>query len=621
MVPIESGMFDRALRSQSRPLTRVSGARKAPIPGFIDFCDPTERKRPPDDRGWVYEIKADGYRAQLHQRPGETKVYSRTGLDWTEEFGSIAAAAKSLRAKSAVIDGEVIVYGSNGLPDFQQLRRELGRRSSAKLHFHAFDVLYLDGYDLKGVAFTQRKQILKLLLAETSDTFVFVDYVEADGAEIFRNACDMGLEGLVAKRADAPYRSGRQKSWIKLKCKKSETFPIVAFVEKLGARTRRVASLYVGRREGDQLLYAGKVRTGYTEKSARELRERLDPLIRRTSPLSAAVKKPKATWVDPEVNVEVEYGALTDDRLLRAAVFKGFRDDLATPKARAPRLAPSSVAHPRIGVPRENILQLLPDAVAPSKNDLASYWCRAWKKALPYLGHRPLKLVRHVHGTTFYHKGPLPKDIPGAVHKLRIQKREGGEGTRLWIDDLEGFLGLVEIGAIELHPWNAMVDDIEVADRIVIDLDPGEGTPWDAVVESSLRMRGIMREEGFDPWPKLTGGKGVHLMAPFQERVSHDQAHKIARRLVAELAARFPDEYILSATASRTGRIFLDYLRNGRGTTAIGAYSPRARDRFPIAAPITWKRLEAGIRPNAFTIRHPFRIDPTAGRLKQEAGP
>jgi bifunctional non-homologous end joining protein LigD len=390
-------------------------------------------------------------------------------------------------------------------------------------------------------------------------------------------------------------------------------------VEKLGARPRKVASLYVGRREGDKLLYAGKVRTGYTEASARELRERLDPLIRKTSPLTTPVKKPKATWVQPEVNAEVEYGALTDDGLLRAAVFKGFRDDLAPPKVQSPRLAPSSVAHSRIGVPRENILQLLPDAVAPSKDELADYWSRVWKKALPHLGHRPLKLVRHVHGTTFYHKGPLPKHLPAAVHQLRIRKREGGEGTRLWVDSLEGLLGLVEIGAVELHPWNATVDDVELADRIVVDLDPGDGIDWTEVVESSLIMRDLMRQEGFDPWPKLTGGKGIHLMAPLVDRVTHDDAHKIARRLVSELASRFPDRYILSAQAKRSGLTFLDYLRNGRGTTAIGTYSPRARAHFPIAAPVTWSRIEAGIRPDAFTMQHPFRQ--AAPRRRQRTGP
>lgn len=596
-----------ASRSRSPSLARVPGARKAPIPGFIEFCDPTQRERPPDGEGWAYEIKADGYRAQLHLRPDETKVYSRTGLDWTEEFGPIAASAGRLKVKSAVIDGEAVVFGGNGLPDFQRLRRELGKRNSDRLRYHAFDLLYLNGYDLRSVSLEGRKALLERVLTNAPDTFAFVEHLEADGEEILRNACRMGLEGLVAKRLDAPYRPGRQDTWIKLKCKKSDTFPIVAFVEKLGARPRKVASLYVGRREGDKLLYAGKVRTGYTEASARELRERLDPLIRRTSPLSIPVKKPKATWVEPEVNAEVEYGALTDDGLLRAAVFKGFRDDLAPPKVRAPRLAPSSVARPRIGVPRENILQLLPDAVAPSKDELADYWSRVCKKALPHLGHRPLKLVRHVHGTTFYHKGPLPKHLPAAVHQLRIRKREGGEGTRLWVDSLEGLLGLVEIGAVELHPWNARVEEIELADRIVVDLDPGEGVDWNEVVESSLLMRDLMREHGFDTWPKLTGGKGIHLMAPLRDRVTHDEAHRIARRLVSELASRYPDRYTLSAQARRRGLIFLDYLRNGRGTTAIGTYSPRGRPRFPIAAPVTWARIEAGIRPDAFTMQHPFR--------------
>jgi len=291
-------------------------------------------------------------------------------------------------------------------------------------------------------------------------------------------------------------------------------------------------------------------------------------------------------------------------------VFKGFRDDLALPerqvlvcgaKKRASR------SKPHIGVPRENILQLLPDAVAPSKEELTDYWQRVWKKALPYLGHRLLKLVRHVHGTTFYHKGPLPNDIPASVHQLRIEKREGGEGTRLWVDSLEGFLGLVSIGVVELHPWNAKVENFEQADQIVIDLDPGEGVTWDAVVNAALRLRELMKSEGLAPWPKLTGGKGIHLMAPLDPAMPHDEAHRCARKLVGALAESRPEHYILSAQCNRRGRIFLDYLRNGRGTTAIGTYSPRVREGFPIAAPITWSRIEAGIRPDAFTMKNPFR--------------
>ncbi len=314
----------------------------------------------------------------------------------------------------------------------------------------------------------------------------------------------------------------------------------------------------------------------------------------------------------PLVDAEVEYSAITDDGLLRAAVFKGLREDLALPPMKAPSIRPP--ARPHVGVPRENILQLLPDAVVPSKEQLAEYWQRIAKQALPYLGHRPLKLVRHVHGTTFYHKGPLPKDIPKAVHRLRIEKREGGEGTRLWVDSLDGLLGLVQIGAVELHPWNATVDDIERADRIVIDLDPGEDVAWDAGVEAALGMRDLMKAEGLATWPKLTGGKGIHVMCPLVERIPHDQAHKFARHLVTTFAKRHAERYVLSAQAMRRGRIFLDYLRNGRGTTAIGTYSPRAREGFPIAAPVSWLRIESGIRSDVFTMSNP---PPHASRSNQ----
>jgi len=595
------------LRQSHFGVSRVAGACKALVPGYIEPCDPTLREFPPRGADWVYEIKADGYRAQLHLAHGKIKVYSRAGYDWTEQFSSIAGSANGLKANSAIVDGEAVVYGAGGVPDFQQLRRELGPRRSGRGRYHAFDLLYLDGYDLRGAAYEDRKHLLQRLLKNGPDTFIYVEALAADGKEIFDNGCKMGLEGLVAKRIGQPYRSGRQESWIKLKCKKSETFPIVAFVEKLGVHPRKIASLYVGRRENGKLLYAGKVRSGYTEASARELRERLNPLIRRTSPLDLQVKKPKATWVQPSVDIEVQYGQLTDDGLLREAVFKGFRDDLGVPKVKAPRLVPSSAARSKLGVPKENILQLLSDAVVPSQEELAEYWAQVWKKALPHLGHRPLKLVRRVHGATFYHKGPLPKDIPQAVHQLRIKKREGGEGTRLWVDSLAGFLGLVQIGAVEMHPWNSTVQNLERADRIVVDLDPGEGVEWDAIVETALELRTFMKREGFDTWPKLTGGKGVHLMAPLDEPILHDQAHRMARRIASEFAARDSDRYVLSAQASRHGRIFLDYLRNGRGTTAIGTYSPRAREGFPIAAPVTWKRLERGIRPDAFTIASPFR--------------
>jgi bifunctional non-homologous end joining protein LigD len=320
-----------ALKRSPRNRRRFAfpGAKPAPYPGFIAPCDPTLRERAPEGSDWLHEIKIDGYRAQLHIHDGRVRVFSRSGYDWTEQFSQIARAAEALSARELIIDGEATVVGKTGLPDFQALRRELAKKPSDRLIYMAFDLLYLDGHDLRDLPLIERKRALQDVLAKAPAKISYADFVELqDGETVFRHACELGMEGIVSKRRDAPYRSGRQETWIKLKCTKSDTFPIVAFVEKLGARPRKIASLYVGRRDGERVLYAGKAGTGYTEKVARELREKLDPLIVRTSPLAVPVKKPKATWVKPIVDAEIEYGALTDDGLLREAAFKGLRDDL-----------------------------------------------------------------------------------------------------------------------------------------------------------------------------------------------------------------------------------------------------------------------------------------------------
>jgi bifunctional non-homologous end joining protein LigD len=593
-------------RRPAKDALHVASAQPAPFPDFIPFCDPTLTEVAPVGDEWLYELKIDGYRAQVHIDGGDVTVYSRRGHDWTEQFAPVSKGAAKLRVTSAVIDGEAAAFGASGRPDFQALRRQLGNPNSTRLVFHAFDLLYLNGMDLRPAELIDRKKALQSILKSAPPSLVYLDYLEANES-IFDTACRMGLEGIVAKRKDAPYHSGRTERWVKLKCVKTDTFPIVAFVEKLGAKPRRIASLYVGRHQGDKLLYAGKVQTGYSLQVAREVRERLDPFIRKSSPLSVPVKKPKATWVQPAVNAEVAYSDITDDGLLRAAVFKGLRDDLDPPRRRPPSIVRSSKEDEAHGVPRENILQLLPDAVVPSKEELKDYWTRVAKKALVHLGNRPLKLVRNTRGATFYHKGKLPT-IPKAVHQLSVEKRSGGQGVRVWVDDLEGLLGLVQMDAVELHPWNATVDDIERADRIVFDLDPGKGVPWEAVIEAALATRDLLLTKGLGSWPKVTGGKGLHIMAPVRDKISHDEARRFAHALMQRLAKKDQKRYLLSsAPGARSGRIFLDYLRHGRGNTAAGAYSPRVRAGFPIAAPVTWSQVEKGITADAFTMGSPFR--------------
>jgi len=574
------------------------------FPGFVDPCLATLRTQTPSGSEWLHEIKLDGYRTQAHILAGEVSIHTRRGYNWTSAFASIAAALRELPVRDAILDGEVVVLDEQGRSDYHRLQEDLARRRTDRLVFFAFDLLWLNGKDLRQSPLEQRKsRLARLVQRQPSPRIRLSEHLAADGDAVFRQACSMQLEGIVSKLRNAPYQSGRRETWIKVKCKKSDSYPIVAFVEKLGAKPRRIASLYIGRRENGRLLYAGKVRSGYTEATARYVRERLDAFVRESSPLSVPVKKPKATWVEPVTEAEVEFGGITADGLLREAVFKGLREDTAPlPPPAAPRKSSRRKNAKSPGVPAENILQLLPDAVVPAREELARYWRAVGDQALEYLARRPLKLVRNVHGTTFYHMGPLPP-IPQSVHQLKIRKRQGGEGTRLWIDDLHGLLGLVEIGAVELHPWNATVDDIEHADQLVFDLDPGAGIEWQFVVQSALALREILRAAGLSAWPKITGGKGVHIMVPLERRMTHDAAHRYTQRLAQQLAALAPARYTLSAAPSeRRKRLFIDYLRNGRGTTAVGTYSPRARPGFPIAAPVTWARLEAGVRPDELSI-------------------
>jgi len=570
-------------------------------PQFIEPCLATLYGEAPAGGEWLHEMKFDGYRTQVHKRNDAQAIFTRRGYNWTARFKNIAEAIAKLPAKTAILDGEVIVPDSRGASDYHALQLDLAQGRSDRLVYFAFDLLYLDGYDLRKAPLVKRKEMLASLLADAPGNIRLSEHFEAEGDEVFARVCELKLEGIVSKRRDSPYRSGRSDDWRKMKCIKSETYPIIAFVEKLGARPRRIASLYVGRRDDGRLLYAGKVRSGYSEQVAREVRERLDPYIRKTSPVSVPIKKPKATWVEPVVDAEVEFSSVTEQGILREAVFKGIRDaaDESPATRRVHRVAKPKRAH----VPPENILQLLPDALAPSVDELREYWQLVAPKALEHLAYRPLKLVRNVGGTIFYHKGKLPP-VPASVKQLKIKKREGGEGTRLFVEDVTGLLGLVDIGAVELHPWNSHVDDIEHADVLVFDLDPGEGVAYSFVTESALALRDMLEEQGLESWPKLSGGKGIHVMVPLRSKITHDEAHAYARRMARKLAATNPDRYTISASLSqRPGRLFLDHLRNGRGTTAVGAYSPRARVSIPVAMPVRWVDVERGMMADAFHLR------------------
>ena len=389
----------------------LRGARQADFPGFIEPCLATKHDEIPRGTRWLHEIKFDGYRTQLQVRAGEVYLFTRRGYDWTARFDAIALAARRLPVRAAILDGEVIVPGEKGIADFAALQTELANGRSDRMVYCAFDLLYLDGFDLRGATLTDRKAALAAILeAGRSGKLLLSQHLEGDADTIFRNACRMRLEGIVSKLRNARYESGRSDQWRKVSCVNRDAFKIVGFV----AAPHSLTALYLGRRDGPDLVYAGKAATGFTDAVARELRKRLDALKRVRQPLTRPVKKPKATWVEPLLEAEIEYRALTPDGRLRHPSFKGLREDMAAPEPEPPKPG----RRERWG----NVQRLLHGAAVPSPARLADYWRRVSKPALQYLGRRPLTLVRHVNGRTFFHTGALPP-VPAAVHAMQFEKR------------------------------------------------------------------------------------------------------------------------------------------------------------------------------------------------------
>jgi bifunctional non-homologous end joining protein LigD len=614
-------------------------SRSAPLPAFIPPQLTALVRSVPEGEDWLHEIKFDGYRMHARIERGDVRLLTRTGLNWTDKYRPIAAALADLPASTAYLDGELCGVRPDGTTSFSMIQAASDRGNAAALVFFLFDIMHLDGEDLAPLPLIERKARLAALLAGVASPLQYSDHERARGPDFHAQACKLRLEGIVSKRAAAAYTPGNRGIWVKTKCLNREEFVIVGWTDPEGSRPHLGALLLAYYTPDGKLVYAGRAGTGINTAELARLRQRLEPLAAaqmpldipppRTSRFGSPLVLSRVHWLRPELVAEVTFLTWTDDGLLRQVVYQGLREDkparevmrpAATDEPRAvttgPTAEPRRSAKPTprapgtrrgrsTAVPAENILQLLSDAVVPSKDELAAYWMKVAGRALKHLGRRPLKLVRHTKGTTFYHMGPLPP-IPEPVHQLHIEKRGGGEGVRLWVDNLAGLLGLVEIGAVELHPWGATVDDIEHPDMLVLDLDPGEGIGWDFVVETALALRKILAAEDLDCWPKTTGGKGLHVMVPVAPEMAWDDAHEFIRRIAERLAATDRARYVTSAAlAKRPGKLFIDYLRNGRGTTAIGAYSPRTRDGFPVAAPVTWRDIEKGLRSDAYTMTKP----------------
>jgi bifunctional non-homologous end joining protein LigD len=587
-------------------LSAVAGARKGLLPVFVEPSLAALTGRAPRGKDWIHEIKFDGYRLQARLDGGSIKLLTRKGLDWTAKFTPVARALKDLRIGSALIDGELVVENASGVSTFSGLQSDLKEGRTDRMVYYAFDLLYLDGYDLTGTPLIERKLLLAGLLddAPADGVVRFSAHLETDGEAMLRHAGRLGLEGIVSKRKDKPYIAGRGPHWLKRKCSFSQEFVIAGFVPSTASR-RAVGSLVLGVYEKDRLVHVGRVGTGFTEAVAHALFTELDRL-RRPQPAFAAPLDREAArgvrFVEPKLVAEVELRAWTADGLLRHSSFKGLRDD-KDPKevtregmgsgTSAVSLRPTDfhLTHPdRI---------YFPD-VGLTKRGLADFYEEIAGFILPHIVGRPLSLFRCPSGidsACFYQK----RGWQGMDKTIR-RKQIAGEEV-LFIEDLEGLVGLVQSGVLEIHPWGSTIAHPEKPDRITFDLDPAEDVTWTALIEAALEIRERLGAIGLESFVKTTGGKGLHVVVPLTPRADWDAVKTFAQELAEGTAKDAPDRFVATmAKRDRTGRIFIDYLRNTRGATAVGAYSTRARPGAPVSTPLGFEELSPTIRPNHFTV-------------------
>lgn len=630
--------------SAKRDLGAIKGAHEAPLPEDIAPQLATLVERAPGEPGWVYELKFDGYRVLTWIDGGAATFVTRSGQDWSDRMVALKDPVEALPVKSAVLDGEVVVVGPGGTTDFQALQNALREGRDAKLVYYVFDLLYLDGYDLRGARLSDRKELLASLIKGAHPSIRYSEHLEADGAEAYAKACSMALEGLVAKRASSVYRGGRGRDWLKLKCGCRQEFVVGGYTEPSGSRTH-LGAILVGVHDPDRgFLYSGKVGTGFDSATLRLMAEKLRAIEVDTSPFKNPPKMRGVHWVAPKLVAEVEFTAWTRGGNLRHPSFMGLREDKPAAqivreasqpgvKGQAPRVvvreaAPTEekgeapVASKRAAVKPEvkgddtiaGVRLSSPDKVlypeqGITKRELALYYEAVADHILPHVADRPLTLVRCPEGRgkpCFFqkHTSATSKGPPLGLKPVEIVEKDGPD-TYLYLDSTEGLISLVQMGVLEIHVWGSRIDRIEQPDRLVFDLDPAPELAWSAVVRGAKAVRERLRGMGLESFVKTTGGKGLHVVVPIvRGRADWDQVKAFTKAVAVSMAGDFPSLYTAVLTkAKRTNKIFIDYLRNGRGATAVTTFSVRARPGATVSTPVSWEELDKGIRPDEFTVR------------------
>ncbi|WP_093005123.1 DNA ligase D [Sphingomonas palmae] len=590
LTSVSTGLTMQEIAEGKKPKRKPArkAARPAALPAFTEPQLCTLVDTVPTGSAWLHEVKYDGYRALVAVAGGEAKVFTRSGLDWSDKFPGIADAAAALDVKSALIDGEIVAF-KDGRPDFSTLKEAIA--SGGDMTMFAFDLLSLDGEDLTALPTTTRKARLQAIIGDDARLH-YAEHVVGSGERLLEKMCAEGLEGVVSKRADAPYRGGRSSDWLKIKCTRRQEFVIVGWLPS--TKKRGFKSLLLGVHEGGQLRYAGKVGTGFTQALMNDLREKLDRRARKTAPVDAPRAMVKgAHWVRPDLVAEIAFTETTPDGLLRHPSFLGLRGDKAASDVVLEQPQPIA-ATPVPSVKITNRDRVIDPDTKVTKGDLADYYAAVAAIMLPWSGHRPISLVRCPQGRAkqcFFQKHDAGS-FGDAVHRVAVAEKDGSSEDYLWVDDAAGLLTCVQMGTIEFHGWGSRVDALERPDRMIFDLDPDEGLDFADTKKAAEFVRDQLGEIGLASFPLLSGGKGVHVVVPLTPQAEWPAVRDFAERFARALAQGHPDRFVATMSkAKRKGRIFIDYLRNGRGSTAIMPYSARARAGAPVAAPVTWSEL------------------------------
>jgi bifunctional non-homologous end joining protein LigD len=600
----------------------ITEAKRKKLPAFVRPQLATLVDFVPQGDDWLHEIKFDGYRVLCRIDKGRATFLTREEQDWTRRFGSLVEAAQDLPVKQAFLDGEVVALEENGMTNFQLLQNSLKENNTAILVYFVFDLLYLDGWDLTRSPLRERKKILEKILKpkqakKAPNSLRYSEHWIGQGDELYQESCRKGLEGIISKKANQPYRSGRSRDWLKVKCSKNQEFVIGGFTEPAGSRSGLGALLVGVHNEQGNFLYAGRVGTGFTQQSLKELRSRLNSLERDSPPFINPPKGAEARgvhWVEPKLVGAVAFAEWTTDNLLRHPSFQGLRED--KPAAQVTR---ENVSHQKKspGASSQDKVEIAgirlthPDRVlypdqGITKLELARYYEQVADWMLPHVEGRPLTLVRcpSGHKKQCFYQRHVTESLGDPIRSISVKE---GRSTVSYVavDSTPGLIALVQMGVLEIHTWGSRQDHLEQPDRLTFDLDPDPALSWQRVREAAQALRKRLSGLGFGVFVKTTGGKGLHVVVPITPNQDWDSAKAFARKVAEDLTAEAPELYIATMSkAKRKGKIFIDYLRNARSATAISAYSTRAHAGAPVSVPLHWDELTVDVREEHFNIRN-----------------